>query len=75
MYHSRVPLPEFRNRWNMGLGGWVACLIAGAVCYLGGPRADDVAFTLWLIGLFLQIAIIWEAYGPASRRKKASRGR
>jgi hypothetical protein len=70
MYHKGLQFPDFRNRWNMGLGAFVTCLVAGTVCYFGGPRADDVAFTAWAIGIFLQGALIWEAYGPASRRDK-----
>jgi hypothetical protein len=67
-YYGKVRFPDFRNRWHMGLGGFVTCLAAGAVSFVGGPQADDAAFTAWLIGVVLQGAIIWEGYGPASRR-------
>jgi hypothetical protein len=59
-------------RWHLGLTGLVFCIAAGWRCLSPTVKPDDIAVTLWLIGITLQV---WVAQDDLRSRSGGAGGR
>jgi hypothetical protein len=66
-------------RWHLGLVGLVLCIVAGWRCLSPTVKPDDIAVTLWMIGIPLQVWVarddLRSRSGGAGAGRRARPGR